>query len=511
MTNYIRVPFADSGDKDVVPVATQTDGSVSFVQGYPLSYSLDPETDTAAKRIERTKMNFLFNQISAAIQEIQQNGIAPFITSDDNGGTAFSYGAGVVVMYNGTAYQSLVANNTQLPTVAANWTPVSNQVNSVAIIPGTYGGDLNAITSQGLYSLTAAATNSPLSQTALLEHYERSGTARVQVWHSCSATAAVSNRHFIRVGTVTGGVTTWSTWTQTTLKPVELSGSQDANTLTEAGTFYAATWTNTPVSASAFLEVIATGAASTIKQQFTVAGTNTVYTRTLTGSAWTNWSQLVTTDNNPGTLIALKTITASGNWIPSPGTKRAEVLAVGGGAAGIDYVSSGSFQAGSGGGAGGMIQVMLTIIPASVAITIGSGGSNGGPGGSTVFGTICSAAGGLAGDRAATTANPPLQGAAGGTGGAYTADLTKCTLIAASRGGAGSPGLLLGETAIGGNGGNSVFGSGGKGPATSSNIVGNDAAIYGAGGSGAAKRVNNSDSGAGGLGSSGVVIIREYS
>lgn len=127
---YIRVPFADSGDKSAVPVASQTDGSVSFVQGYPVAYSLNPETDTGAKRIERPKMNFLFNAITAAIQEIQQTGIKPYITATENGGTAFAYALGAVVMYNGVIYQSLVANNDQLPTVTANWSPVTNLGNT---------------------------------------------------------------------------------------------------------------------------------------------------------------------------------------------------------------------------------------------------------------------------------------------------------------------------------------------------------------------------------------------
>lgn len=112
---YIRVPFADSGDKTDVPVEQQSDNSVSFTQGYPLAYSLDPETDPSARRIERDKMNDIFWVITKAIQEIQQTGTAPFITAADNGGTAFTYPKGAHVYYNGAVYRSLVNNNQLVP------------------------------------------------------------------------------------------------------------------------------------------------------------------------------------------------------------------------------------------------------------------------------------------------------------------------------------------------------------------------------------------------------------
>lgn len=212
---YIRVPFADSGDKAAIPVASQPDGSVSFVQGYPLAYSLDPLTDTGAKRIERLKMNQLFYDITRAVQEIQQNGVKPFITSEENGGSAFSYGAGALVMYNGAIYQSLVSANTALPTVATNWAPLSNSANAVPVINPAIASDLNLITITGIYSTTAAAANSPLPQTAVLEHYERAqGSARVQIWHCVSSSASVANLHFVRIGTGTAGSVVWSGWKQ---------------------------------------------------------------------------------------------------------------------------------------------------------------------------------------------------------------------------------------------------------------------------------------------------------
>lgn len=127
---YIRIPFADSGDKIDVPVEQQSDNSVSFTQGYPLAYSLDPETDPSARRIEREGMNGLFWTLSKAIQEIQQRGVASFIPAADNGGSPFTYAAGAIVFYNGQVYRSLKTNNTDAPTVTSSWAPLLDTDNS---------------------------------------------------------------------------------------------------------------------------------------------------------------------------------------------------------------------------------------------------------------------------------------------------------------------------------------------------------------------------------------------
>nr|WP_249417048.1 tail fiber protein [Citrobacter freundii] len=126
MTSFIKVPFASSGDKVAVP-DTDTGGGVNMTQGYGQAYSLDPATDPSAKRIERDKMNWLFNRITQAINEIQSGGVAPFITSADNGGSAFSYGKGALVSLGGVVYQSLVASNTSTPP-GANWSALPEKM-----------------------------------------------------------------------------------------------------------------------------------------------------------------------------------------------------------------------------------------------------------------------------------------------------------------------------------------------------------------------------------------------
>ena len=136
MTTYIRTPFAENGDKAAVP-QTDAAGNVNWSQGYPNNYSKDPATDPSAKRIERKEFNDVLNTISKAIREIQTTGVAPFITAADNGNGAFPYGLGAIVSYNNKTYQSLKANNSSLPTVAADWAEMVTNQFGVALPIGT--------------------------------------------------------------------------------------------------------------------------------------------------------------------------------------------------------------------------------------------------------------------------------------------------------------------------------------------------------------------------------------
>lgn len=520
MTKYIRVPFADSGDKADVPVASASDGSVSFVQGYPIAYSLDPETDTAAKRIERPKMNFLFNQITAAIQEMQQGGVAPYITADDNGGSAYAYAQGAVVLYNGVVYQSLVANNTQLPTVAANWSPLSNQGNSVPVISANATGDLNTVIATGVYSVTAAATNGPLAQTAVLEVYQRTSGAVVQVWHSASATASVQNRHYVRTGVISGGVaTSWSAWTQLTLRPVELSSGQDLNALTESGIYTGSSFSNAPSAigtAAAFVEVTAIGGGASIRQKIHAIAANTMYARTYTASAWTAWKQIVTSDDNPGRLLNVQRFTASGTYTPTPGAKvaRSRIIGAGGGGGGCPSTSSTQQSTAGGGQSGGYAEHDFSLSASSYVVTVGAGGTRGVAGGAGGNGGLSSIAGvisvpggngGYAGSAVVPTAT------IGSVANSNTAPtVTTGTLRDSIPPAAGQPAFVLGSgtnQAKGGTGGNSPLGLGGQGGLGGApGLIGQG---FGAGGGGCSQVASNAGD-VGGAGTGGYIEIWEF-
>lgn len=132
---YIRQPYAVAGDRDTVPVDAQPDGTVSFAQGWPIGYELDPDSDPGAKELSRTQTNETLYIITAAIQQLQQTGVSDFITTAQNGGSAFPYTKFSRVRYNnGTdvrVYESLIDSNTSLPTDATRWSDTSTSSSGV--------------------------------------------------------------------------------------------------------------------------------------------------------------------------------------------------------------------------------------------------------------------------------------------------------------------------------------------------------------------------------------------
>lgn len=147
MLKFFRLPFATTGDKTAVPDAVDSNGNVSYSQGYGFDYQRQ-KTDPAAKNIERDKMNQILFDITTAIAEIQSKGGADFITSALNGGTAYSYGQNAIVNYGGAWYISLVAANTALPTDATKWAllPTPALLQQAAFMSANAGGTVNAIT-----------------------------------------------------------------------------------------------------------------------------------------------------------------------------------------------------------------------------------------------------------------------------------------------------------------------------------------------------------------------------
>ena len=122
MARYFRVPFAVSGDKDTIPdPPDNTDGTVSYTEGYGDNYSLNPATEPEALNVERDMFNQLAFDITSTLQLYYQTGVPPFITTTDNGGTAHSYARGARVRFNDRVYESLSSGNTNDPTDTSSW------------------------------------------------------------------------------------------------------------------------------------------------------------------------------------------------------------------------------------------------------------------------------------------------------------------------------------------------------------------------------------------------------
>jgi hypothetical protein len=154
INGYIDTIFAAGGDLVAVPDAIQSSGSVSYDQGFGILYS----TAVASGGLEfpRAQHNQILNDITAALQQYQQNGTPPFITSTMNGGSAYSYNQVARVLSGGIAYMSLVNSNTDTPP-SSKWVelPLGAPILSVKLqllsTTGTYTP--NAGFAYGLYFL----------------------------------------------------------------------------------------------------------------------------------------------------------------------------------------------------------------------------------------------------------------------------------------------------------------------------------------------------------------------
>lgn len=222
------------------------------------------------------------------------------------------------------------------------------------------------------------------------------------------------------------------------------------------------------------------------------------------GSAWVRLAENV------------QVFTSSGTYTPTAGMVKCKVTSTGGGGGGgaADANDGSSSASGGGGGAGGTCIEWFTAadIGASQTVTIGAGGAGGvaasgatgTTGGDTTFGALHTASGGAGGGGIRATAEGVGAGGLGGAAANGTINIP---------GGDGGSGVSMngGNTrAVGGLGGSSIWGSGGKpGIATTATATAGTAArAYGAGGGGAA--ASDANEAAGGAGKDGICIVEEY-
>ncbi len=155
---YFVTPLAASGIVTAIPVSVQVDGSLSYTAGWGANYTMDPAGgDPPALQIDEGQFNQLFNDVTAAIQALQQHYAPDFITTSDNGGTPFSYSLGDIVYLSGVYYQSNVNSNTDTPPTSKwNTLPL---LGSSQLPMATAGGTANAVTATFSPALTTLAAS----------------------------------------------------------------------------------------------------------------------------------------------------------------------------------------------------------------------------------------------------------------------------------------------------------------------------------------------------------------
>lgn len=198
--HYFDIPFGFAGDVTAIPDPLQTGGSVSMTEGWNYNYQRNLSTDPAALPIDRSTMNWLFLQITTAIQAWQKETVPEWITAAQNGGVSLPYGQGAVVLYSsaGTApftkYVSLINANTDTPGATANWQVV---VDAIAT---------SAQASAGTNNATIMTPALVAQQTALRALLAGSATQVFNVGPATAATHALEAGQIGAAGGVQGTV-----------------------------------------------------------------------------------------------------------------------------------------------------------------------------------------------------------------------------------------------------------------------------------------------------------------
>lgn len=201
-----------------------------------------------------------------------------------------------------------------------------------------------------------------------------------------------------------------------------------------------------------------------------------------------------------GRLIKTRFFTSSGTYTPTPGTKRIRVTITGGGGGGggCQALSVNETYLGGGGGAGGTIISTMTLTKNEYPVVVGAGGTGShsaetaNDGGDSSFASLI-AYGGKGGFK------DGILNTSGGVGGLPT------TGDICISGGCGQDGLS-GSIVIGGCGGASYWGGGGR----SGTGYGVSGLAYGSGGGAAYDPAFTNTSMKGGDGASGICIIEEF-
>jgi hypothetical protein len=217
----------------------------------------------------------------------------------------------------------------------------------------------------------------------------------------------------------------------------------------------------------------------------------------------------------PGEVPTVETFISSGTWTKPAGLKAVHVRVQGGGAGGSGTAATNSttLALGGNGGAGGYGEEWLdaSALAATVTVTVGAGsagtsnGSAAATGGTSSFGSHCSATGGVGSGSTTETNTTPLNfaAAAGGAGGTSSSTINK-------PGGQGYVGQMYAATRLmPGKGGDSMFGNGGTRGHAGGASGGVNANGRGAGGGGAMATVS-SGAQTGGSGTAGIVIVEMF-
>lgn len=450
----IQLPFANSGAKQTIPVASQigiVNGRASYTDGFP------PLTRTpiVAGGVPPfgTDMNGILNAATAIQQWQTAGGIFKFNSAWSTANTGYPKGAVLCNAQNDGAWLSLVENNTTDPDAAANtnWAPIDG-----------YGSTAIALTNANV-----TLTPDQYAQPILTLSGTLTGNVQLIVPAIQSQWGVVNNCTGAFTVTIKTAAGTGVACAQGQMTPVYGDGT---NVLTSI-----------PVGARLLR--------------------TSVYSRVSF-----NGAQQVSVNGGTPTTTGASTFTA----LPQTTFITAE-LAGGGAGSGATATTSGiSITGGGGGGAYALCQYNSGF--ASLSVTVGAGGiagttgGNGGNGSASSLGALVTVPGGSGSVGNTTYTSLPTTGI--GIGGVAALSPTGSGFIVSGQGKQGRYGITTtGGNTLGGDGADSPFGGGG-GVGSGSGQIGNPGVGYGSGAGGVS--IINGTTVAGQTGAAGIVIIREY-
>lgn len=227
----ITTPFADQGDKTIVP-QTNASGFVSFLTGYTPDYELNLASgDPQAKAVERGIQNYLFNAGTLATKAWQTAARPPWYANMPGG---YAKWAEVVVDTgdgNPKPFRSLAAGNVSNPVNSATWEYIEGTAELVKHVPMPTGGaagpgsylinvatDFNTLTANGSWQFqNDAVMNGSANAPANGGNKAQAGMLEVTSW---ADGANVYITQFFRDkvglgwmrGCVNGAWTGWKIW-----------------------------------------------------------------------------------------------------------------------------------------------------------------------------------------------------------------------------------------------------------------------------------------------------------
>jgi hypothetical protein len=229
--SLILTPFANAGDQTVIP-PTDPNGFVNFSTGYSPDYEINLASgDPSAKAVERGIQNWLFNQLTTAMQCWQTENRPPWYSGFPGG-----YAHWAEVMYPNSSgdpvpYRSLVDGNVTTPGQSVNWEYIQGSGEMIANIPMPSGGpsgptgelitqatDFNTLTSSGTFqyqsdTIVAGSPNTPQNG----GNQGLAGMLEVMTWTNSTYTYVVqrfidrSGMAYLR-GASNGSWSTWKIW-----------------------------------------------------------------------------------------------------------------------------------------------------------------------------------------------------------------------------------------------------------------------------------------------------------